>query len=166
MRKVIYFVLAVFISAFVSGCASSGSLVKIPSNVQSKNLNEIEKISEDRYRFQGMYASTFNDSLSILEGVMHAAATFGLNNGYKYMALVTGNVNNLSGFPFNDWKSLKKYASLEPRIKGSGNYNPIVFNKKGLVKNKTTGSIYNYEIINHQLKIYQTKTYKNNYKIK
>ena len=30
----------------------------------------------------------------------------------------------------------------------------LVFNKKGLVKNKTTGSIYNYEIINHQLKIY------------
>jgi hypothetical protein len=135
MRKVIYFATAVFISMFISGCVSSGSLVKVPSSVQSKNLKEIRKISEDRYRFQGMYASTFNDSLSILEGVLHAAATFGLNNGYKYMALVTGNVNNLSGFPFNDWKNLKKYASLEPRIKGSGNYNPIVFNEEGLEQN-------------------------------
>jgi len=42
----------------------------------------------------------------------------------------------------------------------------LIFNKQGLVKNKTTGSIYNYEIINGNLKIYQTKTYKYNYKIK
>ena len=42
----------------------------------------------------------------------------------------------------------------------------LIFNNQGLVKNKTTGSIYNYEIINHQLKIYQTKTYKYNYKKK
>jgi hypothetical protein len=42
----------------------------------------------------------------------------------------------------------------------------LIFNKKGLVKNATTGSIYNYEVINGNLKIYQTKTYKNNYKIK
>ena len=42
----------------------------------------------------------------------------------------------------------------------------LIFNKQGLVKNKTTGSIYNYEIINHQLKIYQTKIYKYNLKKK
>jgi len=42
----------------------------------------------------------------------------------------------------------------------------LIFNKHGFVKNKTTGSIYNYKIINGKLKIYQTKIYKNNYKIK
>ena len=43
----------------------------------------------------------------------------------------------------------------------------LVFNKQGLVKNKNTGTIYNYEIIDGgQLKVYQTKTYRNNYKIK
>lgn len=42
----------------------------------------------------------------------------------------------------------------------------LIFNKRGLVKNQTTGSIYNYEIINSNLKIYQTKTYKNDYKVK
>jgi len=42
----------------------------------------------------------------------------------------------------------------------------LVFNKKGLVKNKNTGSIYNYEIIQGKLKIYETKTYRNNYKVK
>ncbi|MDA7817049.1 hypothetical protein N9A28_02545 [Sulfurimonas sp.] len=42
----------------------------------------------------------------------------------------------------------------------------LIFNRQGLVKNKNTSEVYNYEIINNQLKIYQTKTYKNNYKIK
>jgi len=42
----------------------------------------------------------------------------------------------------------------------------LVFNKKGLVKNVTTGAIYNYEIINGNLRIYQTKIYNNNYKVK
>ena len=42
----------------------------------------------------------------------------------------------------------------------------LVFNKQGLVKNKNTGTIYNYEIINGQLKIYETKIYKYNGKIK
>ena len=42
----------------------------------------------------------------------------------------------------------------------------LVFNKKGLVKNATTGTIYNYEIIEGNLQIYQTMTYSNNYKIK
>jgi hypothetical protein len=42
----------------------------------------------------------------------------------------------------------------------------LLFNKKGEVKNKTTSSIYNYEILNGQLKIYKTKTYRNGYTIK
>jgi len=50
--------------------------------------------------------------------------------------------------------------------KNRGEAYTLIFNKKGLVKNATTGTIYNYEIINGNLKIYQTKTYKNNYKIK
>jgi len=36
----------------------------------------------------------------------------------------------------------------------------LLFNKRGFVKNQTTNTIYNYEIINGELKIYQTKTYK------
>ena len=42
----------------------------------------------------------------------------------------------------------------------------LIFNKKNRVKNTTTGTIYEYEIINGNLKIYQSKTYKNGYKIK
>ena len=42
----------------------------------------------------------------------------------------------------------------------------LIFNRKNRVKNTTTGTVYEYELINGNLKIYQSKTYKNNYKIK
>jgi hypothetical protein len=32
----------------------------------------------------------------------------------------------------------------------------FLFNKRGFVKNQTTNTIYNYEVINGKLKIYQT----------
>ncbi len=42
----------------------------------------------------------------------------------------------------------------------------LIFNKNGFVKNQTTNTIYNYEVINGELKIYQTKTYKYGNQIK
>ena len=43
----------------------------------------------------------------------------------------------------------------------------IIFSKNNKVKNNTTGEIYHYEVIDGQIKIYQSKFYsKNNYKIK
>ena len=43
----------------------------------------------------------------------------------------------------------------------------IIFSKNNKVKNKTTGEIYHYEVINGQIKIYQSKFYgKNNYQVK
>jgi hypothetical protein len=42
----------------------------------------------------------------------------------------------------------------------------LFFNQKGFLKELTTGTIYNYEVLNGKLKIYETKIYKNNYKVK
>ena len=42
----------------------------------------------------------------------------------------------------------------------------LVFNAQGRVKVLSTGDVYNYEVENGQLKIYETKVYKNNYKVK
>ena len=42
----------------------------------------------------------------------------------------------------------------------------LLFNPSGMMKIVDTGDIYNYEVINGKLKIYDTKVYKNNYKIK
>ena len=40
------------------------------------------------------------------------------------------------------------------------------FNTQGLMKVVRTGDVYNYEVENGKLKIYATKVYKNNYKVK
>ena len=42
----------------------------------------------------------------------------------------------------------------------------LLFNPQGMLKVVNTGSVYNYEIIGGKLKIYETKVYRNDYKIK
>jgi len=42
----------------------------------------------------------------------------------------------------------------------------LAFNPQGRVKVLSTGDVYNYEVQNGELKIYETKVYKNNYKVK
>jgi hypothetical protein len=42
----------------------------------------------------------------------------------------------------------------------------LVFSKTNKVKNENTGTVYNYEVVNGELKIYQLSKYGDNYKIK
>jgi len=75
--------------------------------------------------------------------------------------------NNILGVWEVSSKKLNGFTSFGKEFsKNRGESYTLIFNKKGLVKNATTGTIYNYEILNGNLKIYQTKIYKNNYKIK
>ena len=75
--------------------------------------------------------------------------------------------NNIFGVWEVSSKKLNGFTSFGKEFsKNRGEAYTLIFNKRGLVENEITGSIYNYEIINHQLKIYQTKTYKYNYKKK
>ena len=75
--------------------------------------------------------------------------------------------NNILGVWEVSSKKLNGFTTFGKDFsKNRGEVYTLIFNKKGLVKNVTTGSIYNYTIINGNLKIYQTKTYKYNHKIK
>jgi len=42
----------------------------------------------------------------------------------------------------------------------------LLFNPQGLMKVVKTGEVYNYEVVRGQLKIYETKVYRGNYKVK
>ena len=42
----------------------------------------------------------------------------------------------------------------------------LLFNSQGMMKVVNAGDVYNYEIVQGQLKIYETKVYRNNYQIK
>jgi len=67
----------------------------------------------------------------------------------------------LSSVKSNSFISFGKYIG-----KQRGEVLELTFNQQGRVKVVNTGDIYNYEVINGDLKIYETKVYKNNYKIK
>ena len=75
--------------------------------------------------------------------------------------------NNILGVWEVSSKKLNGFTSFGKDFsRNRGEAYTLIFNRSGLVKNKTTGTIYNYEVLRGQLKIYQTKTYRNNYKVK
>jgi hypothetical protein len=137
MKKVIYFIMVIAVSVIVSGCVESGSKVKIPDSVKTDRLDRVFALGDNEYVFKGEYANSYPERIKTLKSVMHSIATFGLENGYKYMALLNEKNNNLYGFPFNDWKNLKAYADLSPKISG-GDFKPVVFGKGGLVNDGRT----------------------------
>jgi len=67
----------------------------------------------------------------------------------------------LSSIKLNSTVAFGKYIG-----KQRGEILELVFNPQGRVKVLNTGDTYNYEVQNGQLKIYETKVYRNNYKIK
>ena len=67
----------------------------------------------------------------------------------------------LSSVKLNSTIAFGKYLG-----KQRGEILELVFNPQGRVKVLSTGDVYNYEVVSGQLKIYETKVYKNNYKVK
>ena len=67
----------------------------------------------------------------------------------------------LSSVKLNQSVSFGKYVGRE-----RNEVLQLLFNPQGLMKVLSTGDVYNYEIVQGQLKIYETKVYKNNYQIK
>ena len=67
----------------------------------------------------------------------------------------------LSSVELNSFVAFGKYIGTQ-----RGETIDLVFNQQGRVKVLQTGDVYNYEVINGELKIYETKIYRNNYKVK
>ena len=67
----------------------------------------------------------------------------------------------LSSVKLNSFVAFGKYIGTQ-----RGETIELVFNQQGRVKVLQTGDVYNYEVINGELKIYETKIYRNNYKVK
>lgn len=67
----------------------------------------------------------------------------------------------VSSLKLNGFPAFGKEFSKE-----RGEVYTLLFSQNNKVKNKNTGTIYNYKIVGGNLKIYQTKTYKNNYQVK
>jgi len=67
----------------------------------------------------------------------------------------------LSSVKLNATISFGKYLG-----KQRGEILELVFTPQGSLKVLNNGDVYNYEIVSGTLKIYETKVYKNNYKVK
>ena len=82
---------------------------------------------------------------------LNAASIYGLQSGYTHLAIVNNGINNLSGFPINDWATLSKYGKLEDRanthfkVKTEGSEGKYFLIKNGVtlevvfLKNKVPG---------------------------
>jgi len=75
-------------------------------------------------------------------------------NAQQYTSKNISGAWEVSSLKLNGFTSFGKEFSTN-----RGETYTLFFNKRGLVKNQTTNTIYNYEIINGELKIYQTKIY-------
>ena len=73
---------------------------------------------------------------------------------------ITG-VWEISSAKLNQSISFGKYIGRD-----RGEVLELVFNRQGRVKVLNTEDVYNYEVINGELKIYESKFYKNNYEVK
>ena len=67
----------------------------------------------------------------------------------------------LSSVKLNSTVAFGKYLG-----KQRGETLQLLFNPQGLMKVTSTGDVYNYEVIQGELKIYETKVYRNNYEVK
>lgn len=116
MKKILYLIMAVVISALVSGCASPGIEVKVPNAEHKIEIFKKHNVySFFKYDKSLSLRGREGDSLIMkkqFKQVFNIVATLGLSKNYKYMALVNENFNNLSGYPINTWDSMKKFINL------------------------------------------------------
>ena len=126
MKKVILLVMIALGAIGFSGCASSGAKVKVPSNLGSdfvvlKN-GEVYTISGKKSVKTG--AERKAEAIKAIK----FAKKLGRSKGYKYMAIVNKNLNNLSGYPINNLSSFSKLLELNGK---GNNYSKFRFARKG-----------------------------------
>jgi len=125
MKKILNLVIvAVAVATMVmSGCAGSSTMVK----VAGVNPDKVTIWDEGKGKVTFKPKNTeigkgLQGSLVIAKRAFQAASVYGLQNGYPYMAVVNNGISNLSGFPFNDWKSIERYTMLSTRIRKNSHF--------------------------------------------
>ncbi|BDY11823.1 hypothetical protein [Hydrogenimonas cancrithermarum] len=134
MKKITMLVMVAFAAISFIGCAASGTRVKVPSNLGSE-FKVIDKGNRVyNIRTSELHKWKPSERVSVAMRAIDFAKRYGKANGYKYMAIVNEGTNNLSGFPINDSRSMKKYLSLYK----TKNYNPKAIQGSGrdaIIKN-------------------------------
>jgi len=138
MKKKLFISLSIVSLFSLLGCATPKSNVIVPKGI---NPDITIRTYENTYVIRA-HSDSFkmNKRIESFRQTFNAAAKFGLFKGYTYMALVNPKTNNLSGFPLNDWKNLKKYIKLDntkhyrPDYKYVKNYNKLYNNNRVAIR--------------------------------
>jgi hypothetical protein len=134
MKKIIYLVMAIAISAIVSGCASAKPEVKVKDN--NPHIEDIRLIEKDSYEFYGIYERKYEQRLNELKHTMHYIASFGLERGYKYMGITNEYFNNFGRYAVNDWNTMNQMFTLYLSNPNSNfKVGPSAKGEKGLLLN-------------------------------
>jgi len=122
MKKILNLVIVALAAMLISGCAGSSTMVKVPGVNpdrvtiwdQDEGKGKVHFVSERKY--YSLENGTKRDKYA--KGVkiaLNAAALYGLSKGYTYLAVINNGINNLSGFPLNNFETLSRYLKLEDR---------------------------------------------------
>jgi hypothetical protein len=119
MKKILNLVIVAFAAMVMSGCASMVNVKGV--NPDKVTIWDGEKENMFRINPTSSGYKQMNKIHDVKRG-LNATAKLGLSKGYKYMSLVNRGVNNLNGFPFNNWESLKKYMLLHKTLKNESHF--------------------------------------------
>jgi hypothetical protein len=110
MKKIIYLVMAIVMSAIVSGCAGAKPKLEVKDN--NPHIRKVLVAGQDSYEFYGFYKRKYEDRLNELKHTMHYIAEFGLDHGYKYMGITNEYFNNFGLYAVNDWNTMNQMFTL------------------------------------------------------
>ena len=116
-KTLLYAILVSLATLVISGCSTDGKLIK-PQGAENLRIyqhgNKIIDFQDKRIR-NANGDTISNVMIPSLKYTLHKASRYGLDHGYRYMALVNTNINNLAGSPINNWQNLKTLIELNKR---------------------------------------------------
>ncbi len=116
MKKIILSLMALAISILISGCSNVIAKGIEPSG-KTYTLWEkdgIYSIAADTRRVHES-SEYIDEENKVLKSQLNIAAKETKKMGYNYFVLVNDNVNNLNGFPLNNYKNLSRFITLKKR---------------------------------------------------
>ena len=120
-----------------SGCTpATFQQIKTPKPLKSEITIITPKDKENKTVWIENKESTLNDSLQIkyqkIAETFYAAAIHGKQKGYSYFAITAKNMNNLSGFPINNFDNVIAFCDFEKTTaKKYYKPRPICWSKSG-----------------------------------
>ena len=110
MKTIKYFVMVILAAFLFAGCG--GNQVKVPAGMKKPDNFYISK-KENFYEFYwGTSVAKKSNMISKYGRMFNIIADYGLKNGYSYMAMVSKQFNNLSGYPINSWTAMKQFIDI------------------------------------------------------